>query len=502
MSRPTLAVLARVAAVLLCVAGPSALVLVLVSAFFGVPLSRYRPLINDEVAYWHQALTFSQVGFTGGYYTLDEVTNPSGFTPFGPHGPGFAVLYGTLGSIFGWYRHSVVVLNLVALSLAGWAWASLSRLSTARLLLTGILLTTFWHTLLWAPTGMQEGLHHAGAIAMAALFVSSFVAPARLSITIAGWVVLTVLAFIRPTWIILMPLWAVATLRTRSRAVLTAGIAASILIAAATVVAYGKTTAPYGEGFFFLRAFDLSIGLKSIFDNAASNLERLRMLDQFDTIELIQRAQYWSLLGGTLLATFVAARKTPDWRQGSVLHSSTAAAAMAVAFGGMVMLYQFTNFAEHRMLSIFLLFGALLCAAAPGRLGLVLAGALVVSNILCAPTALQNIEAARRDQFEWNGRELFELHAAVDGKLVHQPAASRWCNTLTTAQYPPHLIAIPAGIGLSVSRYTDHLPQPPRARYLMLDASGLANLRTPHHLDRIATLPYGTLYVNRDVNCH
>ena len=100
---------------LLCAASVPVLVLVLVYAFFGVSISQYRPLTNDEVAYWHQALTFSQVGFRGGYYTVDEVTNPSGMTPFGPHGPGFAVLYGLFGAVFGWYRHSVVVLNLIAI---------------------------------------------------------------------------------------------------------------------------------------------------------------------------------------------------------------------------------------------------------------------------------------------------------------------------------------------------------------------------------------------------
>ena len=116
------AVVGRSAAVLLCVAGVPVLVVTLVHHFFGVPLSAYRPIINDEVAYWHQALTFTRAGFNGGYYTLGEVTNPSGLTPFGPHGPGFAVLYGTAGSLFGWYRHSVVILNLIAIGAAAWIW--------------------------------------------------------------------------------------------------------------------------------------------------------------------------------------------------------------------------------------------------------------------------------------------------------------------------------------------------------------------------------------------
>ena len=58
---------------------------------------------------------------------------------------------------------------------------------------------------------------------------------------------------------------------------------------------------------------------------------------------------------------------------------------MAVALAAMLLLYQFTNYAEHRVLSAFLLFGALLCVAAPGRIGPLLVAGLVLSNVVSAP---------------------------------------------------------------------------------------------------------------------
>jgi hypothetical protein len=163
----------RAAAALLCVAGVPVVTLILVRAFYGVPISAYRPIINDEVAYWRQARTFSYAGFHGGDYTVAEATNVSGSTSFGPHGPGPAVLYGVLGAAFGWHRHTVVLLNLLAISVAAWTWISLGRMSLARLFLGGVLLVTSWHIVLWAPTGMQEPVHHAGAIAMAAFFATA-----------------------------------------------------------------------------------------------------------------------------------------------------------------------------------------------------------------------------------------------------------------------------------------------------------------------------------------
>ena len=193
----------RGALALLCVVGVPVLVLGLVRAFFGVRISDYRPLINDEVAYWHQALTFSHVGFNGGFYTVDEITNPSGLTPFGPHGPGFAVLYGSFGSVFGWYRHTAVILNLAALGGAAWVWVTLGRLSAPRLVLSGLLLVTFAHMLFWAPTGMQESLHHArrdrhGILLRLRAWGAAAAIDIRARLDRVG-----ALSFIRPSWLIL-----------------------------------------------------------------------------------------------------------------------------------------------------------------------------------------------------------------------------------------------------------------------------------------------------------
>jgi hypothetical protein len=92
------------------------------------------------------------VGFNGGYYVLGELTNPSGITPFGPHGPGFPVVWGAFGALVGIHRHSSVVLNLLAISVAAWIWTALSRLTTGRIGLSGALLVTFWPMVFWAPT--------------------------------------------------------------------------------------------------------------------------------------------------------------------------------------------------------------------------------------------------------------------------------------------------------------------------------------------------------------
>jgi hypothetical protein len=501
--RPVRAVIGRGAAVLLCVAGVPLLVLTLVYGFFGVSISQYRPLTDDEVAYWHQAKTFSQVGFRGGYYTVDERTNPSGITPFGPHGPGFAVLYGLFGASFGWQRYSVPVLNLLALAGAMVLWVSLARLNLPRLLLAGVALFTCWHVVFWAPTGMQETLHHAGAIVLAACFasvLSSSLSSSPWRGTVAlGWMVLGVLSFIRPSWIILLPLWAIATTRHAPRQIMVA-LAGSLLYGVIVLFAYQSTAAPYGTGFFFLRAASLSLPAQALVNNVQANLARIVRTDQYHPIELLQRYQYAVFLLAACSA-IVWARRGRSQTQNQTLHLLVTAIVLGTALAAMLLLYEFASFAEHRVLSAFLVFGAMLCLAAPGRLGPLLVAGLVVWNAVNVRMALGEFQDVWRDRFVWVGQDLSEMQRAMQGKVVYRQGASRWCNTLLTSRYPSSLIEVPAGIGLSVVQKPELLHVPPRSHYMLLDDAMRSAFPVPLNLEVIATLPYGTLYVNRDSGC-
>jgi len=70
-----------------------------------------------------------------------------------------------------------------------------------------------------------------------------------------GWVVLAVLAFVRPSWLILFPLWAIATTRSSSRRIIAATVVASIVIG--TAILFATTSAAFGRRAFLT---DLLIG--------------------------------------------------------------------------------------------------------------------------------------------------------------------------------------------------------------------------------------------------
>lgn len=492
----------RLLAVIFCVAAVPILVIGLVRWLFGVPLSAFHPVINDEVSYWHQALTFSRVGFHGGYYTLGELTNASGVTPFGPHGPGFAVTFGSFGALLGWHRHSPVVLNLVVIAAAAGLWVTLARVNTARLLVSGLLLVTFWQMSFWAATGMQEGLHEAGAIAMAAFFAYALgEVPARAGVA-AGWLVLIALAMIRPSWVVLFPFWALVTNRPRTMTAWLVNGGGSCLLAGVVIAIYSRMVAPFPTGFFFLKALDLSAGTGAVWANVLFNVRRTFSFGDYEALELLHRAQYWAWLVASFVVIASGAWRWRTSRTSSPsLHLVVGAGALAGAVVLLFLLYTLTNWAEHRILSAFLLFAALLCVAAPGRAPLAITLALVVSNILMTSTFVSGFEHARRDNFIWDRRGVSELSDALADRVIYRADASRWCNTLLTAQYPPFLIAVPAGIGLSVVREGDILPLPPHSQYLLIDQRTRAEFRRPVRLETLATLPYGTLYRNLESGC-
>jgi hypothetical protein len=490
------------AATLLCAACVPLLVVLLVRWLFGVPLSAYRPVLSDEIYYWHESLTFARAGLHGGYYTLQEVTNSSGVTPFGAHGAGFVMLYGLAASVFEWHRHSVLVMNLVVIAGACWIWAAFAPVTTRRIWLSILLFGTFWQMVFWASTGMQESFHHAGAIVMAVLFARALSSPPSAWLTACGGATLCLLALVRPTWIIVMPLFALVTSRqsTRTRAV--AAVTASLVIGAMMLMIFNRTVAPYTGGFSFVAVFSRSAEQATVLSNLLFNLRLTVTFSEYDDLEILHRIQYGGFLVGALAFAVVLKWRAAGWRTRPFAHLAVAATTMAVMLGLMLTLYSLTNCAEHRVLSAFLLFGVLLTLAAPGRIPVFLATALIASNVVTAGTFRRVFEAKRQEQFVWDRRGINALEAAMTTHhIAYRHDLSRWCNTLLTAQEPPYLIAVPPGLGISVVREADEMPVPPRSRYLLLDDSAFTHFRRPLHVQPLATLPYGTLCLNLESGC-
>ena len=115
------------------------------------------PCWSDELAYWHEILSFSQKGFDFGYYTMNE-TVPA-YLSFGSHGFGTVSIYALFGKIFGWKTYSIVIANSFFVSLAFLLLTSIVKISTKNILLILFFSLTFTPLLLFSSTSMSELLN-------------------------------------------------------------------------------------------------------------------------------------------------------------------------------------------------------------------------------------------------------------------------------------------------------------------------------------------------------
>jgi hypothetical protein len=76
-----------------------------------------------------------------------------------------------------------------------------------------------------------------------------------------------------------------------------------------------------------------------------------------------------------------------------------------------------------------------------------------------------------------------------------------WCNTLLTTTYQREIVAVPAGIGLSVGRPADELTPPIKSGYVLLTTDSVQAFGDKARLQHLATTALGELYVNRDAGC-
>jgi hypothetical protein len=196
---------------------------------------RTSTVFNDEAHYWNEVDSFARVGFRGGYFVVNERPAAAGWTRFGPHGPAFPVLYGSLARVLGWREASGPLFNVLALWAGSAVWLWLCRPDTPRLLAAILLTATFWPCLLFIPSTMQEPFHCAIAFVLAGLAYCALcgddsrspLSPGR---AFAAFVVVAALASIfRVSWaLVLVPLACVGPRGAsgRTRVALAAALAA------------------------------------------------------------------------------------------------------------------------------------------------------------------------------------------------------------------------------------------------------------------------------------
>lgn len=207
-------------------------------------LNRSDPKYNDESHYWAEVQCFATAGFRGGYFVMNEKTPPLRALHFGPHGPGFPVVYGSLARVLGWGPVSGPLFNLLVVAAGTLIWLALCRPGAGQLGVVAFLVAGFWPLLLFIPATMQESLHFAFAFALAGLASRSIREEGRGAATLAFPVAVALASLVRLTWCLLLPAWALAAFRGNARGRRYALLLTAFLMPL-LVWCWGQICAPY-----------------------------------------------------------------------------------------------------------------------------------------------------------------------------------------------------------------------------------------------------------------
>ena len=473
-----------------------------VHSAFGSRLSDFRPYGSDEVAYWHQIRTFQAVGLQGGQYTLDEYENPSGLARFGFHGPAFPVLLGSLARLTGWFRDTPPRYNAAFLGVALAAVVLGLRLTVSLTLLLIAAVLSCWPVLHLLSSGMQESWHHAAAVISAALFsVALNPQRPRRGVEVGGWLLLGVFGLVRPLWLFLFPAWAIVT-GDRTRPGRTAlRMALAVVAAAVLLQGFVMLASPYPGSVLTNHSADGFSRARRIVGQASDHLQDLdlgRLSLAEDDGSAVAAHYFLQMVALVVVAgTFVLAGRRFRGPAGTlwIRHGLVLGIWLISSLTAWLILYPPTRY---RHLVPVVLFSIVVLCLSRIRAAAATGVVLVVANLLLFSWYQTFFIETWRPNFDWDPRPAQVFTEAIEGEIRYTPAADRWYNTLLVTQYPPELINVPAGIGISVTRNPDELTGPPQSRFLMFEENAVQQLAHPVRLRQFGTLSYGNLYENLD----
>lgn len=473
------------------------------------------PVQSDEIMYWHQAYTFSEVGFNGGYYTAYELLPRVGrFYAWGAAAP---IFYGTFGAVLGWPLWAMTALNLAFLAAATAVLIRLARLNFEHLLWLGGLLATFHPFLLYSPTQYLEVFNMAAAVLLAGLFTRLIAAardhqPSPRWLWLTTGVVIFFAALTRFPWAFLYAPLLLLTFRPATLRGWLVNLLQSVGLMLLPIALYAVTSAPYPETIIsrITRNFSFERATRILGNNIERNLQ---LFMDGDHLELHVRAG--SALTFATLTVFLvglliwkARGKEIPMRLWRGLSESALAWYMLGALLLFIMVvYDIHGLRGYRMLSGPLLMLIGLAVAFRRRW---LLAPLLVYQIAVFPYALYFYDNFTNFQTSPDKLARYEEYKPQMAEaLVYDPSAeSPWCNTALFDLFyllgeTSVMVAVPPGIGLSITEAVPEgrMPVAPKSRYIALRDGNYEAYRPALNLEPLLPLPEGMLYLNLDAPC-
>lgn len=498
---------------LLIILLPMGVTLMFTSFFVQANLLASTPVWEDEIGYWHQIETFKAVGFSGGYYTYEEVAARAAFTHFSTHGPAFIGVFGLLARLTGWTYATMPLYNLAILTAAVGVFVLVVPLNRRQSLAFALLLCTSWGLHLFITKNMQEPTHFAIGIVAAAIFYRILSHPTSLRWKIAFAAFFAFAGLFRLTWaLLLLPLMLMDVKTPRSAFI--------ALLFACTIIGiefflFGYWGAPYPLNFSttFLSVFAESPieGIGLLLSWFTLNLQRMRL---GHPLEIVQRYQI-ILIVILLLTIWAAQRGRATLRRIRAWFPLSQSEILLHVFnlGGIFLLqllvYDVFAWRDYRVLAPHLLLSAALLIAI-NRLRLT--GFILLVNILSAiwffsiypdfyPDS-EGIDLAERDRRYESSADLEQFAATIAPYIVYdEQTANAWCNTLLTDTFSQQLVTLPAGIGFSITLDPTAFGNIPKSRYLLFKPENFGTIGAQTRVQKLTATEAGDLYLNLAADC-
>ena len=500
----------RMLAGVLVVALPTLVTIALIAVLFKATLLDYFPRDSDELAYHQQIAAFARAGFSSGYFTILEKPASFTFSHFGPHGPVFPLLYGSVGRVAGWTLQSGPIFNLVVLAMATAVFIVVGRLSRAQIVDLGFVMLTSWWVLFMLPTTMQETFHQSVMIVVAA-FAARLLHPDTRRhhvVLMIALGVLVVASVMRPTnWIAAIPLVFIAFAPRGFRV----AALVTLLTGVATLgfwLLWRYVSAPIPNLAIDLPALSRVSLLQYAVGRASTNARAV-----YDVRSLVAQpfSQYVMFESAVLVAAFgwfVARglarrrREKPRLSLGDDPTFKTDAfvlIGLGAALAAFVGLYVEADLSLSRVMAPFTLLVTLLLVATRQRTRVVVL--VVVGNVLIAPSFLSAYTDARTGLFTYDRHPYERFRSQIAPFVTFDSSREPWCNTLLTTVFIREIVALPPGVGLSVGEPPDAVRPAVRSRYLLTTDEGARVFQSKATLRHLTTTEFGDLYENLAVPC-
>ncbi len=405
----------------------------------------YQPVWTDEVDYWLQINSFKEVGFSNGFFSINELTSNSSFSHYGTHGPMFPILYGSIARIFGWFYYSGPLFNLLLVSLSLLIFLCVTRPDRKQTILVILFLLFFYQLHLYIPTTMQESLNTSFAILFSAFFIRLIIFhDKRLQNKIGVLLLITIASLFRIIWIftIFPIIYSFFNDQKPLSKKLIYSIIGGLLFSIFMVIIYNYWTSPYPSGFIFqITNGELNIHQLTLVELRLilSNLKKLFGIN-LPIIETEIYIRYLYLLVIFILALSI---KKNQKTYISILYILVSTLVITI------LIYDIGNFRILAPLLLFCLF-SLPFASDQFTMKYVLISYLFI-NLLTIGNFISNYQYFHINHFAAENNNSLIKQKNILNEIKYTDSNNPWCNSLLTDQiFTRDLLNTPAGIGVNV----------------------------------------------------